>query len=54
MIQANKTRLHELVEELPGEEVPVAARFLEYLRDSSRAELDWAELRTRLEPFAEE
>lgn len=29
----SKTRLHELIDQLPDEETTAAARFLEYLRD---------------------
>jgi hypothetical protein len=54
MILENKERLHQLVDELPGGDIPVAARFLEYLRDQSRPGLDWAEVRARLEPFSAE
>lgn len=53
MIQTSKDTLHQLVDELPVEEVLAAARFLEFLRDRERG-LNWAELRARLEPFAQE
>ena len=53
MIQTSKAALHQLVDSLPPEEVPTAARFLEFLRERGGAQ-DWAELRDRLEPFAEE
>lgn len=32
MIQVSRERLHELVDGLPEAELPVAARFLEFLR----------------------
>jgi hypothetical protein len=54
MIHVSKETLHQLVDELPAEETGAAARFLEFLRDRSRPGVDWAELRARLEPFAEE
>jgi hypothetical protein len=53
MIQTSKAALHQLVDALPPEELPAAARFLEFLRDRGSS-LDLADLRTRLEPFAEE